>query len=145
MNAAFRRTWLRFQSPGTTKRPGQILCRFFVSDDSLACVIPFEPASCSIGDVCQQPEFRQLMSIPDIARCVEIAALNCIDELTQVAGRIRNGQCRTRKILYLLSPGPDLMRFVIRHQRSIRPFENATYMSHMFEAGKRRRPEAENI
>src|SRR5262249_26954501 len=85
------------------------------------------------------------MSITHVAGGLQVAGLNRVEELAQMARRIRNRLRGPRKIVHFLPARPHLVRFIIANQRGFGPFEQAADMSHVLESRQRRWPEAENV
>lgn len=118
-----RRPRLRFQMPRFPEMAVQRVVGFFVPGEPLAGVVPMQPVAGSIRDVGQQAGLRQLISVSDIARCIEVARFDRIEKLAQVSGRIGNRGRGARKIVHALTSNPHFIASVIRHQRRFGAFE----------------------
>src|SRR5262245_12712111 len=85
------------------------------------------------------------MSVSNVAGRLHIPALDGIDKLAQVAGRVRNRLLRTWKIVNSFAAGPDFVTFIVGDQRGVGPLEQAADVPYVFESRERRGPKTEEI
>src|SRR5437764_14698130 len=82
------------------------------------------------------------MPVANIARSLEVAGFDGIEELAHVARRVGYRLRRPRKVVDLLAARPYLIGFVIRNQGGFGALEQAADMPHVLESCQRRGPDA---